>query len=50
MSTIRPTTIPETRAIHHPGYENVAADRQGVVDAWTDSRVLEIIAAAGSGL
>jgi predicted glycoside hydrolase/deacetylase ChbG (UPF0249 family) len=35
---------PETRAIHHPGYENVAADRQGVVDAWTDSQVLEIVA------
>ena len=35
---------PEMRAIHHPGYENVAADRQGMVDAWTDSRVLEIIA------
>ncbi len=38
---------PETRAIHHPGYENVAADRQGVVDAWTDRRVLEIIAERG---
>lgn len=37
----------ETRAIHHPGYENVAADRQGVVDAWTDRQVLEIIAARG---
>ena len=36
---------PETRAIHHPGYENVAVDRQGVVDAWTDQQVLEIIAA-----
>jgi predicted glycoside hydrolase/deacetylase ChbG (UPF0249 family) len=35
---------PETQAIHHPGYENVAADRQGVVDAWTDSEVLDIIA------
>ena len=38
---------PETRAMHHPGYENVATDRQGVVDAWTDSRVLEIIEARG---
>ena len=38
---------PEMRAIHHPGYENVAADRQGVVDAWTDSRVLEIVAERG---
>lgn len=39
--------LPEMRAIHHPGYENVAADRQGVVDAWTDSRVLEIVADRG---
>ena len=26
---------PELRAIHHVGYEQVAADRQGVTDAWT---------------
>jgi predicted glycoside hydrolase/deacetylase ChbG (UPF0249 family) len=38
---------PETRAIHHPGYEDVASDRQGVVDAWTDRQVQEIIAARG---
>lgn len=38
---------PETRAIHHPGYENVAVDRQGVVDAWTDRQVLDIIAERG---
>jgi predicted glycoside hydrolase/deacetylase ChbG (UPF0249 family) len=38
---------PETRAIHHRGYENVAIDRQGVVDAWTDSRVLDIVAERG---
>jgi predicted glycoside hydrolase/deacetylase ChbG (UPF0249 family) len=38
---------PESRAIHHPGYENVATDRQGVVDAWTDNQVLEIIAERG---
>lgn len=38
---------PESRAIHHAGYENVAVDRQGVVDAWTDARVLEIIAERG---
>lgn len=38
---------PETRALHHPGYENVAVDRQGVVDAWTHSQVLEIIATRG---
>lgn len=30
---------PELRAIHHIGYENVAADRQGVTMAWTDPRV-----------
>lgn len=35
---------PETRAIYHAGYENVAADRQGVVEAWTDRQVLDIIA------
>ncbi len=34
---------PETRALHHSGYENVATDRQGVVDAWTDSQVLKIV-------
>lgn len=34
----------ETQGMGHPGYENVAADRQGVVDAWTDKQVLEIIA------
>lgn len=38
---------PELRAIHHIGYENVAADRQGVVDAWTNSRVKEVIKARG---
>ena len=36
---------PETRSIHHIGYENVAADRQGVVEAWIDAGVKEIIAA-----
>ena len=30
---------PELRAIHHVGYENVASDRQGVTDLWTDQRV-----------
>lgn len=34
----------ETRAIYHIGYENVAMDRQGVTEAWTDPQVLEIIA------
>lgn len=38
---------PETRAIGHAGYEHVAADRQGVVDAWTDSQVLEIVKQRG---
>ncbi len=38
---------PETRALHHPGYENVATDRQGVVDAWTDSQVLQIVESRG---
>jgi predicted glycoside hydrolase/deacetylase ChbG (UPF0249 family) len=30
---------PELRAIHHIGYEDVAADRQGVTDLWTSSEV-----------
>jgi predicted glycoside hydrolase/deacetylase ChbG (UPF0249 family) len=30
---------PEVRAIHHIGYENVAADRQGVTDTFTSPRV-----------
>jgi hypothetical protein len=34
---------PELRGIYHIGYENVATDRQGVTDAWTDPRVKEII-------
>ena len=34
---------PETRAIHHIGYEQVAQDRQGVTEAWTDPQVLEIV-------
>jgi predicted glycoside hydrolase/deacetylase ChbG (UPF0249 family) len=34
---------PEARAIHHIGYENVAEDRQGVVDSWTDKRVKDLI-------
>jgi len=38
---------PELRAIHHIGYENVAADRQGVTDLWTDPRVREFILAHG---
>jgi len=38
---------PELRAIHHIGYENVAVDRQGVTDVWTDPRVREFIKANG---
>lgn len=34
---------PELRAIYHIGYENVASDRQGVTDTWTDPRVKEAI-------
>jgi predicted glycoside hydrolase/deacetylase ChbG (UPF0249 family)/poly(3-hydroxybutyrate) depolymerase len=34
---------PELRAIHHIGYENVAADRQGVTSVWTDPRVKQAI-------
>ncbi len=35
----------ELRAIHHIGYEQVAADRQGVTDVFTSSKVKAIIAA-----
>ena len=38
---------PELRAIHHIGYEDVAVDRQGVTDAWTDPRVKEAIKKKG---
>jgi len=34
---------PEMQAIYHIGYENVAADRQGVVDTWTSPLVIEAI-------
>ena len=34
---------PELRAISHIGYENVAADRQGVTDTWTHPRVKAFI-------
>jgi hypothetical protein len=34
---------PELRAIHHIGYADVAVDRQGVTDTWTDPRVKEAI-------
>ncbi|MFD2932854.1 polysaccharide deacetylase family protein [Spirosoma flavum] len=38
---------PEIRAIHHIGYENVATDRQGVTDTWTNQRVKELIKTKG---
>ncbi len=34
---------PEMRAIYHPGYENVAADRNAVRQAWCSARVLEVV-------
>ncbi|HRP57877.1 polysaccharide deacetylase family protein [Agriterribacter sp.] len=34
---------PEMRAIHHIGYEDVAMDRQGVVDIWTDAEIMALI-------
>lgn len=38
---------PELRAIHHIGYENVAADRQGVVDTWTNEKIKKLIKQKG---
>jgi predicted glycoside hydrolase/deacetylase ChbG (UPF0249 family) len=38
---------PELRAIHHIGYENVAEDRQGVTDMFTDKNIKEIIRKRG---
>jgi predicted glycoside hydrolase/deacetylase ChbG (UPF0249 family) len=37
----------ESQAIWHVGYEKVAVDRQGVVDAWTDEQVKDIIEVRG---
>lgn len=34
---------PELQAIHHIGYENVAEDRQGVVDLFTSDEVKKVI-------
>lgn len=34
---------PEMRSIYHIGYENVAEDRQGVTDLWTNPLVIEVI-------
>jgi hypothetical protein len=33
----------EAKAIHHIGYENVAEDRQGVTDLWTDKEIKALI-------
>ena len=38
---------PELRAIHHIGYEQVAIDRQGVTDSWTNPRVRDFIKTKG---
>lgn len=38
---------PELRAIHHIGYENVAIDRQGVTDLFTDETVKAAIRKKG---
>ena len=34
---------PEMRAIHHPGYENVATDRAAVMESWTSGKVKDVI-------
>ena len=34
---------PELQAIHHIGYENVAEDRQGVVDLFTSDEIKKVI-------
>jgi predicted glycoside hydrolase/deacetylase ChbG (UPF0249 family) len=38
---------PEMRAVGHVGYEDVAADRQGVTDAWTSPAVLAAVKRRG---
>lgn len=38
---------PEMRAIGHPGYENVALDRQGVTQAFTSARVKAVVERRG---
>lgn len=37
----------ETRAIGHPGYENVASDRDGITKMLTSPRVMEAVKSAG---
>jgi chitin disaccharide deacetylase len=38
---------PELQAIHHIGYDNVALDRQGVTDVWTNPQVKAAIKRLG---
>ncbi|MGZ5192021.1 MAG: hypothetical protein ACXWCZ_13515, partial [Flavisolibacter sp.] len=38
---------PELRAIHHIGYEDVATDRQGVTDTWTNEKIKKLIKQKG---
>jgi hypothetical protein len=38
---------PELQAIHHIGYEDVAIDRQGVVDLWTNEKIKKLIKQRG---
>jgi hypothetical protein len=38
---------PELRAIYHKGYRNVAQDRQGVTDLWTDPDIRIVINSLG---
>jgi chitin disaccharide deacetylase len=38
---------PELRAIHHIGYEDVATDRQGVTDTWTNEKIKKLIREKG---
>jgi hypothetical protein len=38
---------PESRGLGHVGYDDVASDRQGVLDAWTDPEVLAIVKRRG---
>ncbi|WP_128546795.1 polysaccharide deacetylase family protein [Larkinella soli] len=38
---------PELRAIHHIGYEQVAMDRQGVTDTWTNPEIKALIQSRG---
>jgi len=41
------TNDPEMQALGHTGYENVAADRSAVVEAWTSPVVLETVKRKG---